>query len=59
MHCLLHDLSALAHLDFCYLMTGGRVLGKPHTIKSGLCCTTITCLQATTHPIGGKTHVIL
>lgn len=29
----LHDLSALARLDFCYLTTIGRVSGRPHTIE--------------------------
>ncbi|MGQ9548811.1 MAG: nitroreductase family deazaflavin-dependent oxidoreductase [Roseiflexus sp.] len=29
----LHDLSALARLDFCYLTTTGRVSGRPHTIE--------------------------
>jgi deazaflavin-dependent oxidoreductase (nitroreductase family) len=33
MHYSPHDLSALAHLDFCYLTTRGRVTGRPHTIE--------------------------
>jgi deazaflavin-dependent oxidoreductase (nitroreductase family) len=33
MHYSPHDLSVLAHLDFCYLTTSGRVSGKPHTIE--------------------------
>ncbi len=33
MHLSPHDLSALAHLDFCYLTTRGRVTGSPHTIE--------------------------
>lgn len=29
----MHNLDALAPLDFCYLTTIGRVSGKPHTIE--------------------------
>ncbi len=30
---MLTDLSKVAHLDFCYLTTTGRVTGRPYTIE--------------------------